>query len=304
MSPYDHPYLRDLTHAGALALAMATTPGVRLTLTQGTPVTTTDVTGSTSIYAEPVNGGIVPMFRDAEGKYPCIALLDPSTVSLALGTLASATIPNDVFAYYSGGTIALEKLAWTNGTTRATGYTMVRGRPYKTGDFTRLLLGTAYPTSTTTTEDSAVKRFLSNAFNAEARLLGYFEATDNWSYNTDAWRKANNSDSFRVETVTCLPGRRTTVTYHSGLTDDSAANVASTGVGVNSTSTPSGIFPFGYCAAAALIGQCGQARYAGYPAVGYNFYSALEKGTGGGTQTWFGDNGGANQFGLMGECLG
>lgn len=302
MNPFQLPELRNFTQAGAIAWAMANTPGVRLTLTQGTPVTTADVTGATSIYAEPVNGGIVPLFLDAAGNVPAIAVLDPSSISLALGTLASATIPNDIFGYYNAGTLGLEKLAWTNGTTRATAYTTVRGRPFKSGDLSRMLLGTFYPTATTTTEDSKAKRLLCNAFNFEARPLEFFETADNWSYNTATMRQANGNSSFKVETVTCLPGRRAYVAYHFGLTDDSAANVAVAGVGLNSTTTASGIAPFGYCAAATLIGQCAQARYQHFPAVGYNYYAALEKGTGGGTQTWFGDNGGANQFGLMGEC--
>lgn len=303
MNPFQLPVLRQFTQAGAIAWAMANTPGVRLSLTSGTAVTTSDVTGATAIRAEPVNGGVIGLYQDTAGMFPAIALLESSAISLALGTLASATIPNDVYAYFDAGTIALEKLAWTNATTRATAYTLVRGRPYKTGDLSRLLLGTFYPTATTTTEDSKAKRFLSNAFNAEARVLEYLETVDNWSYNTATMREANGGP-FRVEAVQCLPGRRIDVGYHYGLTDDSAAGVAVAGLGVNSTTAASGMSPFGYCAVAALIGQCGIARYRAFQTLGYSYYAGLEKGTGGGTQTWFGDNGGANQFGLQGECFG
>ena len=42
---------------------------------------------------------------------------------LALGTLTSGK-PYDVFGYISGGALALELLAWTNDTTRATAVTL------------------------------------------------------------------------------------------------------------------------------------------------------------------------------------
>jgi len=137
----------------------AATPGGRLTLTSGTPVTTSDVTGATSIYYTPYVSNVITLW-DGYRWRP----IEFSEYTLALGTLTSGK-PYDVFAYLSSGVLALEMLAWTNDTTRATAITIQDGRYCKSGDKTRLCLGTFYTTATTTTEDSAANRYLFNAYN-------------------------------------------------------------------------------------------------------------------------------------------
>ena len=134
-------------------------PGGRLTLTSGTPVTTSDVTGATSIYYTPYVSNVISLWTGARWQP-----VEFSEYTLALGTLSSGK-PYDVFAYLSSGALACEVLVWTNDTTRATAITIQDGRYCKSGDKTRLYLGTFYTTATTTTEDSAAKRYLFNAYN-------------------------------------------------------------------------------------------------------------------------------------------
>lgn len=134
-------------------------PGGRLTLTSGTPVTTSDVTGATSIYYTPYVSNVISLWTGTRWQP-----IEFSEYTLALGTLTSGK-PYDVFAYLSSGALACEVLAWTNDTTRATAITIQDGRYCKSGDKTRLYLGTFYTTATTTTEDSAGKRYLWNAYN-------------------------------------------------------------------------------------------------------------------------------------------
>src|SRR3990167_7040004 len=121
----------------------------RLTLTSGTPVTTADVTGATSIYFAPFKGNRIGLY-DGSSAW---AIYTFTELTLALGTLTSG-LPYDVFAYDSSGTVTLEALAWTNGTTRATALTTQNGVLVKTGATTRRYLGTFYTTATTTTESS------------------------------------------------------------------------------------------------------------------------------------------------------
>jgi hypothetical protein len=126
----------------------------RLTLTSGVPITTSDVTGATNVYFTPYRGNRIALF-DGTGwrKYQFTEL------TLALGTLTSG-LPYDVFIYDNAGTLTLELLAWTNGTTRATAIALQDGVPSKTGALTRRLLGTFVTTSTTATEDSDSNRYL------------------------------------------------------------------------------------------------------------------------------------------------
>lgn len=164
----------------------ASIPGGRLTLTSGTPVTTTDVTGASSIYYAPWVTDVISLW-DANWWRP----ISFTQTTLALGTLSSGAV-YDVFAYLSGGALALESLAWANSTTRATAVTIQDGRYCKSGDKTRLLLGTFLTTSTTTTEDSQTKRFLINVYNAVPRRLFKASATSSWTYSGTTKRYADN----------------------------------------------------------------------------------------------------------------
>lgn len=309
MQPGNFPELRNMTQAEAFAWAMAPTPGIRLTLTQGTPITTADVTGATSIYAEPYNGAVVPLFRDAAGKYPAIRKLSASTLSLALGTLASATIPNDVFAYDNAGAVGLEKLAWTNATTRATAVDLVNGRYYKNGDYSRLLVGGFYPTATTTTQDSAGgvttqvggKRFLWNAFNRVTRAIKVIDTTGTWSYTTNTVRQANAASGNKVEYFCGIAEDNVFADVRGSISVDSNTAVAAkVGLGVDATNAFSGVsssaFNFGLSALYAAF----SGLYGGIPGLGYHYIAWCEVGASNGNSIFVGNNAG-EQSGLIAQ---
>lgn len=183
--------------ARLLELAMAgVRPGGRLTLTTAVPVTTADVTGATSIYYTPYVTNIIPLWDGARWKP-----IEFTEYTLALGTLSSGK-PYDVFAYISSGVLALESLAWTNDTTRATAVSIQDGRYCKSGDKTRLYLGTFYTTATTTTEDSKVKRYLWNAYNQAPKQMEFNsnDAGHTWTGGS-GFRAYNNSSANKVEFV-------------------------------------------------------------------------------------------------------
>ena len=137
-------------------------PGGRLTLTSGLPVTTADVIGATTIYYTPYVHNVVNLW-DGNFWRPTVF----AETSLALGTLTSGLV-YDVFAYLSSGVLALELLAWTSATARATAITLQDGRYCKSGDKTRLYLGSFATTSTTTVENSAENRLIWNMYNRES----------------------------------------------------------------------------------------------------------------------------------------
>jgi hypothetical protein len=81
----------------------------RLTLSSGTPVTTADVTGATSILFAPYRGNRIAL-------YDGVSVWNERTfaeISFPLGTLVNGQA-YDLFAYDNAGTVTLEMLEWKN----------------------------------------------------------------------------------------------------------------------------------------------------------------------------------------------
>lgn len=165
--------------------AQAVAPGGRLTLESGVPVSTTDQAAKTTIYYTPYVNNIIVLWDGNRWQPVTFA-----ETSLALGTLTAAKL-YDVFGYLSSGALVLESLVWTNDTTRATAVTLQDGRYCKSGDKTRLYLGTFYTASTTTTEDSVAKRYLFSYHN-KVKKNGLKSSSTSHTYTTSAWRYWND----------------------------------------------------------------------------------------------------------------
>lgn len=241
----------------------------RLTLTSGVPVTTSDVTGATSIYFTPIRGNCIALYDGAS----VWALLAFTETALALGTLTSG-LPYDVFAYNNAGTLALELLAWTNGTTRATALTRQNGVLVKTGATTRRYLGTFYTTSTTTTEDSLAKRFLWNYYNRVRRGVRVV-ITTGYSYGTNTIRQANGATTSQVEIVTGVAEDAISLAIDQGITPGAGTVVAVFGFGLDSTTTfdtTNGILSSNKATGVGTSFQS-RATWQGIPTAGYHKFS-------------------------------
>jgi hypothetical protein len=271
----------------------------RLTLTSGTAVTTGDVTGATTVYFTPYNGNRIALYDGTNWLTYSF-----TERSLALGTLATLT-PYDVYIYNNSGTLTLEFLAWTNGTTRATALVLQDGVYVKTGATTRRYLGTFYTTGTTTTEDSAAKRYLWNNYNRVVRgMKAALETTDSWTYTTATWRQANANTANQLNLFV-------------GLVEDAvgsslvayAGNTIATinlrnGIGLNSTTAFSGLM--GFMPTVAVGQQAPRyASFTGLPTLGINYLAWLEKSEAAGTSTWYGDAGAPTeeQSALQGQVI-
>lgn len=279
------------------------TCGGRLTLTSGTPVTTTDVTAAGTLYFTPFIHNRVALFN---GK--TWSLYTFSEVSLSL-SISSGT-NYDVFLYDNAGTLTLETVAWTNDTTRATALATQDGVYVKNGATSRLYLGTIRASGTNTCEDSyggahqaGGKRFLWNAYNRVPRSLGVKDTTDSWTYTTATFRQVNNNTGNKVEYVAGLsiePVKAVAIHAFAGSGVDCA-----TGVGVDSTSANSAIVGATRMGATGGTGNYPLvADYRGYPGIGYHAINWLEVSQASGTTTWYGDQGRAyQQTGLQAEVM-
>ena len=85
----------------------------RLTLTSGTPITTTDVTAAGTVYWAPHRGNYIGLYNGSAWE-----LLTFSELSISLSGLLPHSI-HDMFIYNNSGTPTLELTAWTAGDTGA-----------------------------------------------------------------------------------------------------------------------------------------------------------------------------------------
>jgi hypothetical protein len=278
------------------SLLLAAINDFRLTLTSGTPVTSADVTGATTIYCAPYKGNRIGLYDGTRWN-----LRNSAQFSLALGTLTSG-LPYDVFCYDNAGTPTLEFTAWTNDTTRATALTYQDGILVKTGALTRRYLGTFYTTATTTTEDSLVKRFLWNYYHRVERPMRRLESTATWTYTTDTYRQANNSTANQLDYVCGVAEDGVEAFVQGNARNTNAAVNIQVAVGVDSTTTASGLSP-----RTEIINNsadyCVQTHYNGNPGVGRHYLVWLERSEAVGTTTWAGNNS-PLQSGITGKVYG
>jgi len=166
-------------------------PGGRLTLTSGTPVTTSDVTAATSVYYTPYVGNKISLYNGWEWIFH-----EFSELSLSLSGYTADT-NYDIFVYNNGGVLTLESVAWASATARVTNIVRVDGVYVKNGDSTRRYLGTIRTTSTTgQCEDSGGKRYCWNYYNRLPRTLLKEQLTQWHTYNSITWRAFNNDRGY------------------------------------------------------------------------------------------------------------
>lgn len=272
----------------------------RLTTETGVAVSTSDRTAQSTIYFTPYNGNRVALYSgSAWAEY---ALTERS---LALSGLTSGK-NYDVFLYDNSGTLTLElSAAWTNDSTRADALTTQDGVYVKSGATTRRLVGTIRTTGTTTTEDSAAKRFVWNLYNRVLRhMKAATETTDSWNYTTSTWRQANANTANQLDYVVGLNDHAVTAEAFAVCGNNAGFPVAAiAGIGVNSTSASSAHF---HGHSATTLSSPSHALYNGMPGLGRNFLAWLEYSGTSGTTTWYGDAGDANLFqsGILGQVWG
>lgn len=267
----------------------AVTPGGRLTLTSGTPVTTSDVTGATNVYYTPYVHDTITLWDGA--RWIPVTFTE---ITHALGTVVDAK-NYDFFAYLSSGALAIEKLVWTNDTTRATAVTLQDGRYCKSGDKTRLLLGTIRTTSTTTTAAADVSRFVNNIYNQVSRRLYKYDATGH-TYN-GGYRQWNNAAGNKVEFVVSSP---VGTTVGCGCAGEVAVPPAIYGIvaqKLDATNSYDGVPAYINPSVTVTIGA-GAASYMTHTVTaGYHYIAATESSASAGTATF-------NTFSLAGEISG
>lgn len=209
-------------------------PEGRLTLTTAVPVTTSDVTGATTVYYTPYKGGWIWLYTNSVWQ-PYLF----TERSLALGTLSSDK-NYDIFIYDNAGTVTLEfSAAWSTDTGRADALAYQNGFLVKSGSTNKLWLGTIRTTATTTTEDSVAKRFLCNAYNDEPREMficpAYVDDNAQTGYNkqTAVYADLNGGTNDKIQYLN-MNGRGVVGELNFVV----SATACWSGIGDDSTTTP------------------------------------------------------------------
>ncbi len=274
----------------------------RISVTSGTAIPDADVTAATSIFFVPYNGNRC-MVYDGTANWVMRTFTE---LSLSLGSDAINS-NYDIFVYDNAGTLALERLAWTNDTARATALALQDGIYVKSGQITRRYLGTYRTTGVLgQTEDSLTKRFVWNHYNRVRRPVRRLEATDSWAYTTATWRQANGTTSNQINVVVGQGDADLELTAMAIAENTGTAAIIHTGIGEDSTVTP--------LATELIAGQQISQANAPYRSnmsvrrvvpLGYHFYAWLERSVASGTTTWYGDQGATltYQTGIIGSVV-
>lgn len=260
----------------------------RLTLTSGTPVTTSDVTAATILYYALYNGNRMSLYNGTGWQ-------DFTLTQLSIPIPATNDTNYDVFLDYNSGTPALALQAWSNATTRVTALTRQDGVYVLTGDAGKRFLGVCRTTGTPgQTESSRTKRFVHNYYNRVDLPMLRPETTDNWNYTTATWRQANNSNSNQLAFVNSVAEDAIDCRVRAAFGQTDAGIEAAVAIGLDSTSAvasgclfsaQSNSFGAGYL-------QVAHASYIEIPAEGYHTLTWLEWSVATGTTTWYGDTDG------------
>lgn len=319
------------TQSGVVTLL--TSPQGRLTLLTGTPVMSTTQSAKAQIFYTCSNGNQVPYYTGSADAMDTIAACEVSLTMVSAAT-AGQTVNNNVYDVWwvHGGAnrVCIAMSASTGGgggwssdggsnTSRGTGYSQLDflTRPYITNknSITNCFNGatnygpvsanqaTWVGTTYTTANGQTSYKFGANGTSGQNALFGVYNAynrvsvstqvqdtTASWVYTTATFRQANGSTSNQIQYLDGIGNMSVSAEYSVDVTQASGST-GLTGIGINSTTVNSGRVPF--------IGGTGGdifTSYRGVSGLGLNTLAPLERGTGAGTNTWFGGTGSEMQF--------
>lgn len=290
----------------------------RITLSTSTPVMTSDVSNSTSIYYTSYIGNHISLYDGTNWVLYEFSELTNTTTDNTKNPAAVANNSNyDLFVWNDSGTLRLGRgPAWTSDTARGTGagttelervdgvwlnkIAITNGPAAQLGRYVGTIRSDGSATIDWELGGSAAGGdpgflYVWNMYNRVHIEVTVKDSTDSWTNSTATWVSANSSNSNRVSFVIGIADDGVFGIYT--VVSDAAAGKATTiGVGVDTTTAASGAK--GYFGNAAIsVGSSGW--YSGNPGIGLHYIQAVEKVLGASALTFYGDGGGDDlQMGL------
>lgn len=292
----------QLGRSAITGFALHTVCNGRLTLTTGTPVTTSDVTAATTLYFAPYEGRQIGLY-DGSSAWTVVSFNE-----LSIAVPATTSTMYDVYVYNNSGTATLELTAWTNDTTRATALTKQDGVLVKTGATTRRYVGSFRTTGVSgQTEDSVAKRFVWNYYNRKERPMRVFETTDSWTYTTATIRQANANAANQLDMVVGVSEDTVAATLSAQSANTTISSSRAIMIGLDSTTARSSSSTALRMSSEASVAEISSATstFNDFVGVGRHTLTWLEWSSVTGTSTWYGDGGNTlTQSGIQGVIKG
>ena len=198
------------------------------------------------VYLAPVKGDRIALYDTTTSSW---RLFTASSLLYSLSGRSSG-IPFDLFAYQTGGVVALEAQNWSTPTGRSASIGRRNGVWVKNSDNTRRYLGTVRPRSSTTygirrniaydTGPAGVDIWnVDNRQQTAVTLQGLGSPTS-YAYTATSYRQANASANAQIDVITGITGDPVAVDLVASCNTSSTTSVSpSVGIGFNSTSSPS-----------------------------------------------------------------
>ena len=274
----------------------APTFGGRITLTSGTPITTTDVTAATTVFFTSYRGNRVPLYDGTGFVMTAFSELSQATTDSTKSPSAVGNNLNyDIFVWDDAGTLrATRGPAWSSDTARGTGanttelevvngiyvnrFAITNGPSAQRGTY----VGTIRSNGSAQIVDSMTQRFVWNNYNRVPRPMRRLETTFTWTYNVNAWRYSNNSAANRLDVVRGLNEDAMNVMAQgqSYTTEGSFACMSAIGLD-SSTAIATGVLyaqtdPGGAFGSPFRVD--GRSSWRGFPGLGFHFLAWIENG--------------------------
>ncbi len=254
----------DITDIQTVVQGIVSIPQGRLTLTSATPSIAADVIAGTSVYYTPYIGNLAPIWDGTQYVMRAFAEL-----TLSLASQHTANNLYDVFLFWNSGAVEIVTgPAWSNSTagscSRGTGAgstelerknglwtnkNSITGRngatTYTIDAYKALYVGTIIIDGTNGQISQHVGWGQSrrpgpwNCYNRCMRILLAGDSTASWTYGTLTWRQSRASAGNTLMTLCGLADEWIDVSF-SQFTHSYGGNYAMVGIGLNSTSSPSG----------------------------------------------------------------
>jgi hypothetical protein len=227
----------------------------------------------------------------------------------------SQDLPHDVFVYPSGSTLAIELLAWTNATTRATAITTQDGVEVKSGDATRRLAGTVYIRSASKYFDDSgtggaaasrpARRHVCNKYNRIPREFHIIDDTDTWALARASFASLNGDTDNRVSFVDTDGIQPVYCRHQMGMRPSSTSGFAYPNIGFDSTTAGDAQIKSGSGGLTGTAFFVAESAYLERTAVGYHYLQLTERTASAVSVTIWGDGGLSYlQFGGIGWISG
>lgn len=274
-----------------------------LTPTSGTPVISGDVVAATTVYYTPYVGNVIPIYNGswmqpyffteaaltltssqaASQIYDVFAALNSGSVVIGTGPAWSAATPGSSARGTGAGSTQLSRV---NGLlVNTVAITLRNGAAsYSIGVNQATYLGSIYIDSTNG-QVSCYRSFgqsrkwgVWNAYNRVPIILQVGDATASWSYSGTTVRVSNNNTANSCVGFAGLAEETIDATFVQ-TTNSRSATPCTNGIGVNSTSSMSGLVG-GLPSDITVIGSTGTARSVVQPTLGLTTITCLETGNG------------------------